>query len=272
MKAVLVIEDEAQTRTMFLRCLELEGYRAFGASSGTAGMELARRHNPDLVVCDIMMPDMDGYSVLSALRRAQETALIPLIFLTAKVTMADLRQGMDLGADDYLTKPCTVEQFLAAIATRLRRQDELAQGRKQRLTDRDQRSQLTQADPDRETELASIFPSHTKLAAVFDFIEAHYNQAINLNDVAQAAGYSSAYLTSLVQAETGRTVGQWITARRMAQARQLLGHTQTSIGRIAAAIGYADAGYFSRKFRQNHGVSPQKWRQEFVSNLTKQPL
>jgi len=272
MKAVLVIEDEAQTRTMFLRCLELEGYRALGASSGTAGMDLARRHTPDLVVCDIMMPDMNGYSVLSALRRAQETAMIPLIFLTAKVTMADLRQGMDLGADDYLTKPCTVEQFLAAIATRLRRQDELAQGHQLRLTHGDQHKkghQPGQSEPGPLPKPASIFPSHAKLATVFDFIESHYHRAINLNDVAQAAGYSSAYLTNLAQTETGRTVGQWITERRMVQARQLLGHTQTSIGQIAAAIGYADAGYFSRKFRQSHGVSPQKWRQKNVANLTK---
>jgi DNA-binding response OmpR family regulator len=73
-----------------------------------------------------MMPDIDGYSVLSVLRKSRDTAAIPLIFLTAKVTMADLRRGMEFGADDYLTKPCTVEQFLAAINTRLKRQEQLA--------------------------------------------------------------------------------------------------------------------------------------------------
>ena len=69
------------------------------------------QHRPDLVVCDIMMPDMDGYEVLSSLRQNEVTASIPFIFLTAKVTMSDLRQGMTLGADDYLTKPCTVATF-----------------------------------------------------------------------------------------------------------------------------------------------------------------
>ncbi|MEM7649738.1 MAG: response regulator, partial [Cyanobacteria bacterium P01_A01_bin.70] len=126
MKTVLIIEDEAQTRSIFLKCLKFEGFQALGASTGGEGMAIARHHQPDLVVCDIMMPDIDGYAVLQTLRKSPRTAAIPLIFLTAKVTMADLRQGMTLGADDYLTKPCTVEQFLTAIATRLSRQEALS--------------------------------------------------------------------------------------------------------------------------------------------------
>ncbi|MEO0984224.1 MAG: response regulator, partial [Cyanobacteria bacterium J06639_14] len=82
MRTVLVIEDESQTRNIFLRCLEFEGFQAFGASDGITGMALANKHHPDLIVCDIMMPDVDGYSVLSALRCSQATASIPLIFLT----------------------------------------------------------------------------------------------------------------------------------------------------------------------------------------------
>ncbi len=122
MTTILVIEDEAQTREIFARCLQFEGFQVLVAASGTAGVQLAQQHPPDLIVCDIMMPDMDGYQVLSTLHREPATAAIPFIFLTAKVTMADLRQGMALGADDYLTKPCTVEQLLAAISTRLERQ------------------------------------------------------------------------------------------------------------------------------------------------------
>jgi CheY-like chemotaxis protein len=126
MKTVLVIEDEQQTRNVFVKCLTFEGFRAYGAGNGSEGIQLAQKYHPDLVVCDIMMPDMDGYSVLSTLRRSPLTAAIPLIFLTAKVTMADLRRGMELGADDYLTKPCTIEQFLSAITSRLKRHAEIA--------------------------------------------------------------------------------------------------------------------------------------------------
>ncbi|PZV17272.1 MAG: DNA-binding response regulator [Leptolyngbya sp.] len=260
MKTILIIEDEAQTRSIFLKCLEFEGFYAVGASDGTTGIALARQHAPDLVVCDIMMPDMDGYSVLSALRKSPQTALMPLIFLTAKVTMTDLRRGMELGADDYLTKPCTVEQFLAAINSRLARQEQLS---KLYSTGEPSPEQGASQSP-----TTSIFPAEPKLASVFRFIEAHYRQPISLGDVAQAAGYSPAYLTNLVQSHTGRTVKQWIIERRMAEAKTLLATTDQSVRGIAEFSGYSDAGYFARQFRQLHGVSPQVWREQSVVKAT----
>jgi len=260
-KTILIIEDEAQTRNIFLKCLEFEGFRAVGASDGSTGVAMAQQHSPDLVVCDIMMPDMDGYSVLSALRKVRQTALIPLIFLTAKVAMADLRRGMELGADDYLTKPCTVEQFLAAINSRLQRQAEIS-------------ALYGTAPPESGPPPSApgsphpIFPTDPKLASVFHFIEAHYRQPISLSEVAQQVGYSPAYLTNLVQSHTGRTVKQWIIERRMAQAKTLLATTTQSVRQIAETSGYSDAGYFTRQFRQFNGVSPQVWRQQSVAELT----
>ncbi|EKU98862.1 response regulator containing CheY-like receiver domain and AraC-type DNA-binding domain [Leptolyngbya sp. PCC 7375] len=251
-KTILVIEDEAQTREIFLRCLKFEKFKGIGAENGSTGVRLATKHRPDLVVCDIMMPDMNGYEVLTSLRRNAVTAAIPLIFLTAKVTMADLRQGMTLGADDYLTKPCTVETFLDAIASRLKRQDELKRGL--------QATSSMDAQGQDQVIAETIFPECPRLNAVFEFIEAHYQKPINLTDVAQAVGYSPAYLTNLSQSHTGRTVKAWIIARRMAQARQLLSNTAESIKQIANSIGYTDAGYFTRQFRKLHGVTPQVWR------------
>lgn len=261
MKTILVIEDETQTRNIFLKCLEFEGFHAVGASNGTTGLAMAQQHSPDLVVCDIMMPDMDGYSVLSTLRKSQQTALMPLIFLTAKVTMSDLRRGMELGADDYLTKPCTVEQFLAAINSRLLRQEQLLQ-----LYQADDGSELEGRSPPGSA--TDIFPDDPKLASVFQFIEANYQRSITLSEVAQQAGYSPAYLTNLVQLQTGRTIKQWIIERRMAQARALLATTNQSVQSIAETSGYSDAGYFTRQFRQYHNLSPQAWRQQSVAKLT----
>ncbi|MCL6432879.1 MAG: response regulator [Leptolyngbyaceae cyanobacterium HOT.MB2.61] len=260
MKTILVIEDEAQTRDIFVRSLTFEGFHAIAAESGAVGLKLAQTHLPDLIVCDIMMPDLDGYEVLSILRQRQSTAAIPFIFLTAKVTMADLRQGMELGADDYLTKPCTVEQFLAAIATRLERQQVLKQCYTREL--QEPISLHSEASKARETlpTPTTLFPDCPKLEAVFCFIETHYPQSISLRDVAQAVGYSPAYLTNLVQNLTGRTVKQWITERRMAQARMLLIHSAQSVTQVAEAVGYSDVCYFIRQFRQLHGASPQVWR------------
>lgn len=256
-KTILVIEDEAQTREIFLRCLKFEKFKGIGAENGSTGVRLAAKHRPDLIVCDIMMPDMNGYEVLTSLRKNDVTASIPFIFLTAKVTMSDLRQGMTSGADDYLTKPCTVETFLDAIASRLKRQDELKRGLQQTAV-----PVLDTRQSEESSTIKTIFPDCPRLTAVFEFIEAHYQQPINLTDVAQAVGYSPAYLTNLSQSHTGRTVKAWIIERRMAQARQLLTSTAESIKHIAESIGYTDAGYFTRQFRKLHGVTPQVWRSQ----------
>jgi K+-sensing histidine kinase KdpD len=106
--------------------LEAEGYQVFAAENGLRGLELARKCLPALIICDIMMPGMDGYEVLANLHRSPETATIPFIFLTAKADMTALRQGMELGADDYLTKPFSIDQLLAAIQVRLKKQEALA--------------------------------------------------------------------------------------------------------------------------------------------------
>lgn len=119
MKKILVIEDEAPIRNNILEFLEAEKFQAIGARNGCTGIRLAREHLPDLIVCDIMMPDIDGYSVLTELRQDPVTKIIPFIFLTAKTDRDALRRGMELGADDYVTKPCTPTELLSAIAARL---------------------------------------------------------------------------------------------------------------------------------------------------------
>ncbi len=122
MKKILVIEDEPIVRSNILELLEGEDYDAVGAENGVIGAMSAREHLPDLIICDVMMPELDGYGVLTALRQDPATATIPFIFLTAKADKVDLRQGMELGADDYLTKPFTADELLGAIASRFAKQ------------------------------------------------------------------------------------------------------------------------------------------------------
>lgn len=118
---VLIIEDEPQIRENIRQILEMEGFNTITAEDGLAGLELAEKHNPDMIICDIMMPNLDGYGLIKALREKPLTAEIPFIFLTAKAEHQDMRQGMKLGADDYLTKPFEVNELLEAISTRLQK-------------------------------------------------------------------------------------------------------------------------------------------------------
>jgi DNA-binding NarL/FixJ family response regulator len=121
MTTLLLIEDNPSLRKNIAEMLTLEGYRVLAAADGATGLQLARADRPDLVLCDIMMPGIDGYEVLAQLRAAPATASLPFIFLTAKGDLPDLRIGMGLGADDYLPKPVARLDLLTAVRTRLQR-------------------------------------------------------------------------------------------------------------------------------------------------------
>ena len=120
-KTVLVIEDHDDIRESIVEILEMAGYLVLSAAEGKSGFELAIKHLPNIILCDIMMPVLDGYGVLYLLGKHEETANIPLIFLTAKAERADIRKAMDMGADDYLTKPFDDMELLNAIESRLRK-------------------------------------------------------------------------------------------------------------------------------------------------------
>jgi DNA-binding NarL/FixJ family response regulator len=124
MKKILVIEDEPEMRRNITALLRYCDHEPIAAENGREGIEAARRELPDLILCDVMMPELDGYGVLRALQTDALLARIPFIFLTAKGEKDDLRSGMNLGADDYLTKPIANADLIQAIEARLRRSEQ----------------------------------------------------------------------------------------------------------------------------------------------------
>ena len=145
MTRILVIEDDQDIRNDVLELLEAEGHTARGDEDGLAGVAAARTDLPGLIVCDIMMPGLDGFGVLEELRQDPVTATIPFVFLTARVDKSDLRRGMELGADDYLTKPFTRAELLKAIQVRLAKQAALDKDFQARL--QELRSSMTLSLP-----------------------------------------------------------------------------------------------------------------------------
>jgi len=127
MKSVLVIDDNQGIRENTAEIMELAGYKTFTAENGKKGVELAVREKPDVIICDIMMPELDGYGVLHLLRKNPDTSHIPIIFLTAKTERSDLRKGMEMGADDYVTKPFDEIELLNAVEIRLKKAEVLQQ-------------------------------------------------------------------------------------------------------------------------------------------------
>lgn len=177
-KTILVIEDSDDLRTDVIEMLIMEGYTTEGAENGVVGVEQASKHMPDLIICDIMMPELNGYGVLQTLRSDAGTAAIPFIFLTAKTEHADKRYGMVLGADDFLTKPFTAEELLDSIETQLKKREEQLAAAKRRIKD------LTDS-----IALALPHELRTPLNTVIGFSEMLQSEAQNLKPD-QVAGWS----------------------------------------------------------------------------------
>jgi two-component system, sensor histidine kinase and response regulator len=125
MQTVLVIDDTDDMRGLIVNLLDHFGFSTAEAPDGLAGIAKAVEHQPDLIICDVRMPGLDGFQTLSAIREEPTTATIPFIFLTAAMDKGDMRRGMINGADDYLTKPFTAQELLEAVTSRLARQAEL---------------------------------------------------------------------------------------------------------------------------------------------------
>ena len=135
MTTILVIEDELFIRENLLELLEAEGYAPIGAPDGEAGVARAQEHHPALIICDLMMPKMNGHAVLDAVRNDPVLADTPFIFLTARADKRDLREGMTRGADDYLTKPFRLEDVLSAVKTQLEKRQALKERANGRMTE-----------------------------------------------------------------------------------------------------------------------------------------
>jgi YesN/AraC family two-component response regulator len=255
MKKILVVDNEHQDRETLLKCLEVAGFQAIGTETGGVGLQITDEWQPDIILCEINLPDRDGFEILATLRQNPLTTTIPFIFLTTQATKADYRRGMELGADDYLTKPCPIAELLNAIATRLERQAQLAQCYATAV----HTAPATAVIADN----SSIFPAvPSQLKVVFDFLESHYSEEIGLKEIAQAVGYSPAYLTHLVRKQTGRSIHAWLIQRRMSAASYLLIETDQSVDEISRSVGYLHVCNFFRQFRQQYGKTPKAWRRE----------
>ncbi|WP_413160323.1 response regulator [Capilliphycus salinus ALCB114379] len=172
MKRILVIEDESDVREIILDILEAEDFSVIGAENGQEGVKVAQEYLPDLIICDVMMPEMDGYDVLKKLRESKATSTIPFIFLTAKATRENLRQGMNLGADDYLTKPFSRKDLLGAISSRIQKKDAIEQETQELLDEL--RSSLTLSLPhELRTPLNGILGLSQLLMEDFEEMETH---------------------------------------------------------------------------------------------------
>ncbi len=188
MTKILVIEDEQLVRNNVVEQLKAEGFDTIGVENGRVGLNWARQHKPDLIICDVVMPEVDGYEVLSSLRQQPATALMPFIFITALADRADMRRAMERGADDYLTKPFTKAELLGAIAARLKKQAAIAAYAEQLLA-----SRSSNHNPSEQNTCQNTISDSNQQNTIIDNVQAQHH---NTNTLAlEFASLKSAQFT-----------------------------------------------------------------------------
>ncbi|MFM5899463.1 MAG: response regulator transcription factor [Dolichospermum sp.] len=209
MSLILVIEDESQILSNLQEILELADFNVITAVDGITGLQLAKSKNPDLIICDIMMPGLNGYEVLQKLRQEPRCADIPLIFLTAKANRNDLRQGMCLGADDYITKPFEPTEILQAVKARLQKrsipsQAYLKESRKSAKLEKEIKT--NQLELQNSNELAQVRESLLRKVSIdLSNPVSNINMAISLLKEAKTEKQRERYL-SILQQECRREI------------------------------------------------------------------
>ena len=244
---VLVIEDNAEVRAYISKHLS-NRFRVINASNGKEGLERVRESLPDLVVSDVMMPEMDGYALCEALKNDPETAFVPVILLTARATTEDKVEGLKGGADDYLTKPFDIEELNARV-------DNLITSRRQLLSLADKAKPSLHAN---NVEVSSA--DEAFLEQVHTCIEAHIgDESFSVEMLASEVGMDRSSLYRRMQSLLGQSPNDVIWTLRLERAAQLLEARAGTISEIAYSVGFKSVAHFSRRFQKKYGVSPSKY-------------
>jgi DNA-binding response OmpR family regulator len=243
---VLLVEDHADMRA-YLRKHLAPHYEILEAGRGDTGLELARAQMPDVIVADIMMPGLDGYALCRALKSDPETDFIPVILLTARTGLRSRLDGLEGGADDYLTKPFEPAELLLRIRNLLRARARLQArfGHPAATADlQPTPAAAPRADAALRDKLQKVLDQHAP------------NAAFDISAFATQAGLSRAHLHRRVGELFARSPGDLILHFRLARAAQLLAQRAGTVGEIAYAVGFKNLSHFVKRFRQKYGQTP----------------
>jgi AraC-like DNA-binding protein len=233
MKTILVVDDDPDTLAMHTRIVQAHAHshRVLMARNGLEALDILQRERVDLVLLDLIMPELDGFGVLEAMREREATREIPVIVLTGQVLTEKEMARLNRGVATVLGKGLfSLEETLAHVDTALERNRRLS-AQTQRL-----------------------------VRQAMAFIHKHYAEPVSRADLARHVSLSEDYLTACFRKELGITPIAYLNRYRVHQARQLLSDTDKTITQIALEVGFSDSGYFSRVFRREVGVSPEAYR------------
>ncbi|KAB1064035.1 response regulator transcription factor [Salibacter halophilus] len=242
MSTILVIEDDSVVRENLEEILSFKGYNVISSENGQQGLAMAKKRNPDLIISDIMMPEMDGYDLVKTMREDYALQDIPVILLTAK-TMTDSKiRGLEIGADDYITKPFESKELLARVNNLIERRKQI----KARALLESRQTTVESTD--------DIF-----MRNLLDFfLENIENSHFAIEDVVSEMGLSKSTIQRRVKNITDKTFNQLLREFRLEQAKQILEQKGGNISEVAYSVGFNSISYFSFSFKNYFGFPPNE--------------
>lgn len=242
MKKVLVVEDETQLRENIVELFQSQNFEVYAAENGVEGYAAAIKYMPDLIVSDVIMPEEDGFSLLSRLRKNPATELIPVVFLTAKNMVESKIEGLELGADDYIVKPFAAAELLVRSSNLIQKQEKLL--KKGLLT-------VTTEDIQPKPELL--------VKEIIAFIEENLsNFNLSIDMVAKHLKISKSTVQRKLKAAVDKNLNQLIREYRLEKARKMIERQAGSLSEIAVATGFNSLSYFSYSYKKYYGTAPSQ--------------
>ncbi|MEZ4930606.1 MAG: response regulator [Saprospiraceae bacterium] len=250
---LLIVEDNPDLRHFIAETMQAE-YQIITAENGKIGRETAIEHTPDLIVSDVMMPEMDGFELCETLKKDERTSHIPIILLTAKAGQRHKVEGLETGADDYLTKPFD-EQELMVRAKNLVEQRRKLQAHFAKMASQGNNGMI----PLTPNEVAVTSTDQRFLEKVAAAIEQNLdNEFFSVEDLASEVAFSRSQLHRKLKVLTGKSPNELIREFRLCRAKELLEKGAGNVSEIAMEVGYSSLSYFTRSFKQAFGVSPSE--------------
>ncbi len=256
---ILVVEDDADLRE-FMRTMLESDFKVLTAEDGLQGLALAVEHSPDIVVSDIMMPNKDGVELLKDLRADVNTSHIPVILLTAKTNIESKLEALEIGADDYITKPFSMQYFLARVSNLIlqrKRLQEIYRGNKAEGKFEYVPQPLKMNSKDEEL-MSDIVKTIEDNMENFDF---------SVEDLCSSTNMSRSSFFKKIKSMTGVSPVEFIRDIKMKRAAQLLESGQFRVKEITFMIGISDSRYFSKCFKDKYGVTPLDYKTKFLNKL-----
>jgi len=250
----LILDDNEDFR-LFLKDLFVSDYSVISARDGQHGYDLAVEHVPDIVLCDVMMPNVDGYAFCRKIKQDIRTSHIPVVLLTAKCSDENQFQGMEAGADAYISKPFNIDILRVTLANIARRQKQLQEKFRAKVDITTTRTDVVSMDQKFIQKAVSIVEANIERT---DFL---------VEDLCREMAMSRVNFYKKILALTDKTPSEFIRFIRLKRAAELLAKSQMYVGEVAFLVGFNEPKYFRKYFKEEFGVTPNEYKKVITNNI-----